>query len=130
MKGIKNGPFEWLDKAEHAFNMLRDVFTNVPILYHYNPEKYTPIFELIRKGDELDTPKGGEAQNAGVMHAVSGIHAVQAQHPAVEAKAKLLGYMLDAVNETRSSNVELDTPKGGEAQKAGVTHAVFGIHAV
>ena len=79
---------------------------------------------------ELDTPKGGEAQEAGVTHAVFGIHAVQTQHPAVEAKAKLLGYMLDTVDETRSSNVELDTPKGGEAQKAGVTHAVFGIHAV
>ena len=47
--------------------------------------------------DELDTPKGGRAQKAGGTHAVSGIHAVQTQHPAVEAKAKLLGYILTAI---------------------------------
>lgn len=66
---------------------------------------YTPMFEAIRKAYGLDTPAGGEAQKVGVTHAVHGIHAVQTQHPAVEAKAKLLGSMLAAVNETRSSHV-------------------------
>ena len=35
--GVKIGPFEWPDSAEHAFRQLLNAFTDVPILRHFDP---------------------------------------------------------------------------------------------
>ena len=43
VQGRKSGPLEWGEREEHAFRQLRDAFTEVPILRHFDPTKRTRI---------------------------------------------------------------------------------------
>ena len=37
-KGVKLGPFEWLEAADQAFRRLTDAFNKTPLLKHFDPQ--------------------------------------------------------------------------------------------